>query len=422
MNFTKKTFENGLRLITVPIESSSTTTIMVVAETGAKYELKTQNGISHFLEHMCFKGTEKRPTAMDIARDLDGIGSRSNAFTMHEYTGYWAKAHPKHTEKIVDVLTDIYLNSTFPVSEIEKEKGVILEEMNMYEDTPQALAPYLFLELLYGSDPAGSNILGDRDVIKKIVRDDFIGYRSKHYVAKATIVIVSGAFNQSIVEELVEKSFARISTAPRPKNPKLTEKQSKPKIKVKYKKTDQTHLVLGVRTWGAGDERNIALSVLETILGGGMSSRLFAKLREEMGVGYYVHCDTDTYANHGSLYVSAGVDKSRVKEVVSAIIEEFKKLLREEVKDAELQKTKDYIIGTMHLNLESSDGLGGFYALQEVTKGKLETPSEIEHKIKKVTAKDIKNVAKDIFHNNRLNLALVGDVENEKELRAILKI
>jgi predicted Zn-dependent peptidase len=422
MKFKKKVFKNGLRLITVPMKESPTATVMVMVETGGSYETKDIDGISHFLEHVCFKGTVKRPRSLDINGELDSIGSRSNAFTSHEYTGYYAKAHPKHINKITDVLSDIYLNSTFPKEEIEREKGVIIEEMNMYEDLPQRLAPYLFLKLLYGNQPAGSSILGNEKVIRKINRQDFIAYRKKHYVAEATIVVVSGTFDQKKIEKLVEKSFSEISKSKKHSKLKVIERQTKPAILIKHKKTDQTHLVLGVRTWAGRDKRNMALSVLSVILGEGMSSRLFQKLREEMGVSYYVRATQDEYTDHGNFTVSAGVDKGRLNEVIKAILDEFRKLIKTPVPEAELKKAKDYLIGNMYLGLESSDEIGGFYVTQEIVKGRMVTPKEVEKKITKVSARDVQNIAREIFKNKNLNLAVIGDVKNEKKLQAILKI
>src|SRR3989344_3446277 len=228
MNFKKQILKNGLTIITVPIKDAPSVTVLVTVHTGSKYESKEQNGLSHFLEHMCFKGTSKRPKAIDISRELDSIGSQSNAFTSQEFTGYYAKAHPDHLDKILDVVSDIYVNPVFSPEEIEKEKGVIIEEINMYEDMPIRSVHDVFMEVLYGDQPAGWNVAGTK------------------------------------------------------------ENENKPEIKIKHKETDQTHIVIGVRTFDSKDKRSFTLKVLNAVLGGGMSSRLFQKLREEMGVGYYV--------------------------------------------------------------------------------------------------------------------------------------
>ena len=422
MKFHKKTFKNGLRLITVPITGAPTATVMVMAQAGASYENKKNEGISHFLEHMAFKGTLRRPSSKEINSELDSIGSRSNAFTGHEYTFYYAKAHPKQVEKIIDVLSDIYLNSTFPEAEIEKEKGVIVEEMNMVEDSPQRLAPYLFLKLLYGDTPAGSNILGRKEIVKAIKRDDFLRYKNDHYLAEGTVVIVSGSFNNKKIEKLIEKSFASIPTIPKKGKVRVAESQSKPKILIKKKKTDQVHLVLGVRTWGAKDKRNTTLALLNTILGEGMSSRLWHRLREDLGICYYVRTEADEYTDHGYFAIYAGVDKDRVTEAVGAILEELRKIKSELVDEVELKKAKDFLSGTMYLGLESSDEIGAFYAIQEAIRGKLKTPQQLEKEIQKISSKEILRIAKEIFLNKKLNLAIVGDIKNPEKFSSILKI
>ena len=196
MEYKKTILKNGLRVITVPMKDNPTVTVLVLVETGSKYETKAKNGISHFLEHMCFKGTAKRPTAQAISSELDGLGSSYNAFTSQEYTGYYAKSSANHFKKIFDVVSDIYLNSAFPAAEIEKEKGVIVEEINMYEDMPHRHVHDLFASLLYGDTPAGWNIAGTRDNVRAMKREDFVQYHQAHYVPKATTVIIAGKVSE----------------------------------------------------------------------------------------------------------------------------------------------------------------------------------------------------------------------------------
>jgi len=210
MQYTKKKLKNGMRIITIPMKENPTTTVLVLVETGSKYENKENNGISHFLEHMCFKGTSRRPSAFDITKELDGIGAQYNAFTSHEYTGYYAKSDHKNLDIILDVVSDMYLNPIFPEKEIEKEKGVIIEEINMYRDLPQHIVGDEFMKLLYGNHPAGWDIVGTKENIQKIMRTDFIDYRSKHYVASATTVIVAGKINEKDVFKKVTSAFKDI--------------------------------------------------------------------------------------------------------------------------------------------------------------------------------------------------------------------
>lgn len=422
MKFNKTVLKNGLRVITVPLKDNPAVTVLVMVEAGSKYETKDINGLSHFLEHMCFKGTEKRPRAADISRELDSIGAQYNAFTSQEYTGYYAKAHPKHLLKIIDVISDMYLNPVFDASEIEKEKGVIVEEINMYEDMPHRHVHDIFMELLYGDTPAGWNIAGTRELVRSMTRDHFIAYREKHYVAEGTVVIVSGNFDEGKVLAEIERAFRKISTAKKQSKISVRERQEKPEICIKDKKTDQTHLVLGVRAFGILDEKVIKLKVLNAVLGGGMSSRLFQKLRDEMGVGYYVRSGSDEYTDHGYLAVSTGVDKSRVTEVLKAILGELKRLATETVPPEELAKAKEFLIGNMYLSLESSDALAEFYGFQEALKHKNEMPDEIAKKIEGVTAQEIKEIAGEIFQDKLLNLAIIGEIKDKEELARAFKL
>src|SRR5574343_287559 len=207
MKFTKTILKNGLKVITVPMKDNPTLTVLVMVEAGSKYETKEINGLSHFLEHMCFKGTIKRPKAIDISRELDAIGSQYNAFTAQEYTGYYAKSDAKHFKKIFDVVSDIYLNSTFPEGEMEKEKGVIIEEINMYEDLPPRHVQDMMMELLYGDQPAGWNIAGEKKNIINMKRDDFVKYHKEHYVPSATTIVVAGKITEKQVSTEVHKIF-----------------------------------------------------------------------------------------------------------------------------------------------------------------------------------------------------------------------
>jgi predicted Zn-dependent peptidase len=421
MQYHTSKLKNGLRVITVPMKDNPTVTVLVMVETGSKYENKKNNGLSHFLEHMCFKGTLKRPSAHAISAELDGLGSQYNAFTGQEYTGYYAKSDAKHFKQVFDVVSDIYLNSTFPEAEMEKEKGVIVEEINMYEDMPHRHVQDLFMSLLYGDQPAGWNIAGTRENVRAMTRTDFVNYKAAHYVPKATVVVVAGKVNQKEVEKEVARVFGELKSGKKDTKLKVVEKQTKPQVLVQYKKTDQTHFVLGVRTFDMFNKTNPVLTVLSTILAGGMSSRLFIKLREEMGVAYYVRSYNDTYTDHGFLEISAGVSNDRVKEVVTEILKECKKLTTELVTPAELSKVKEYLTGNQKLELESSDAWASYYGSQEIAHKKIKTPEEGEAGIRKVTAKQVRDMAQKIFTNANLNLAAIGPFEDKKEFEGILR-
>lgn len=408
MKFNKTILKNGLRLITVPMPDNPAVTVLVMVEAGSKYETKKQSGLSHFLEHMVFKGTPKRPKSSDISRELDSIGANYNAFTGQEWTGYYAKAEARHLDIVIDVVSDMYLNPLFDEKEISKEKGVIVEEIRMYNDLPQHHVHDVLSSLLHGDQPAGWNIAGTEDNVRSFTKEMLIEYRTAHYVSGATTVIVSGAFDEKKLHMAIEQAFSAMSDSGKSGKKPVVESQSAPQVKIEFKETDQTHLVIALRTFPVTDKRIPAMQLLSAVLGGGMSSRLFAKMRDQLGICYYIRTSHNPFTDHGDLTISAGVDNARLEEAVKGILEECRLLKTELISPAELKKAKDYIAGTTLLELETSDARAEFCGYQEVLKEKIESPDEIIKKINAVTAEDVQKLARQIFVNNGLNLALVG--------------
>jgi len=421
MKFHKKIFPNGVRYIAVPMSESPTATVMVLVEAGSKYETKKINGVSHFLEHFLFKGTTKRPKPADISRELDCLGAQYNAFTGQESTAYFAKARKDKADKIVEIISDMYLNPKLPADEISKERGVIIQEINMYEDEPMRHAQDLFLELLYGDQPAGWNIAGTKKSVAGLNREHLADYRKKHYVAEATTVVVSGSFDETKMEKSIGKIFGKMSEAKKPGKVSVTEAQKAPAILVKHKETDQTHLVIGARAFDTFSPQVPCLKLLGVILGGGMSSRLFQKLRDELGLCYYVSASSDLYTDHGVFTVSAGVATEKVSSAITAILEELRGLADSPPPASELRKAKDFLIGNFYLSLESSDELAQFVGLQEVLRKPLKTPEQIAEEIEKVTALEIQNLARQIFTPQNLNLALIGPFKDDKQFLPLLR-
>ncbi len=421
MKFNKTILKNGLRVITVPMKDNPTVTVLVMVEAGSKYETKEMNGLSHFLEHMCFKGTEKRPKVIDISGELDSVGAQYNAFTSQEYTGYYAKADYKHLDMLLDVVSDMYLNPVFNEREIEKEKGVIIEEINMYEDLPHRKVQEIFANLLYGDQPAGWDIAGTKENIRNMKRSYFTDYRKNHYVASATTVVVAGKFDEKKTLDSLKKIWGDISSGKKKGKIKTKESQDKPEVLIQNKDTDQTHMVLGVRSFDTYNKNNPALRVLTTVLSGGMSSRLFQKLRDEMGICYYVHAENDTSTDHGVFQVSAGLDNKRVKEGIEAVMEEFRRLKTETVSADELNKVKQQIQGNLYLGLETSESFAEYCGYQEVLNKPIKMPEQIISETEVVTAEDIKKIANKIFQDKNLNLAIVGRFKDKKEFLPILK-
>lgn len=420
MIFNKTILENGLRVITVPIDDNPAVTVLVMVETGSEYEKKNINGISHFLEHMMFKGTKSRPKAIDISNELESLGAHYNAFTGTEYTGYYAKVGKDNFDSALDIISDVYLNPLLLQAEIEKEKGVITEEIKMYQDMPQRQVQEIFTSLVYGDQPAGWSIAGEENTIKKFDSNTFKKYMSEHYTASGTIVVVSGSINEKEIIKKIRDKFSDISTGQKNKKEKIIENQSKPELIVKYKDSDQAHIVMGVRTFDSKSDFAPTLSVLGVLLGGGMSSRLFQKLREEMGVCYYINAGNDTYTDHGIFTISAGVDIKRIHEVIKTIISECKKVIDEEITEKELKRVKDYMCGSFMLSLETSDARAEYVAMGEILKGKIISPQEKIEKIQSVTVSDIKKLAKEIFVDEKLNLAIIGPYKESESFKQIL--
>jgi predicted Zn-dependent peptidase len=421
MKYTKKTLKNGLRIISVPMKDSETAIAMVLVEAGSDYEIKSNNGLSHFLEHMCFKGTQKR-TGDDIKYELDSLGSDSNAFTGNEYTGYYAKANHLKIDKILDLVSDIYLNPTFPEKDIDIEKGVIIEEINMNEDLPQRKVWDIWMKLLYSNQSAGQTIIGPKENIKKIKQIDFKKYHQEHYIPNKTVIVVAGKINENKIIELIKQKFEKIPKAKTSKKIKTIENQLKPQINIFEKKTDQTHLILGFRAFSLFDKRNKFLSLAAVILGKGFSSRLFTKMRDELGMCYYTRADVDSFTDHGFFAVSAGVGNARFEEAVKVIMEEFKKIRDIKISEKELQKAKDFLLGKLATSLETSDAWAMYYGFQELHHEKIETPEDIVKKINKITAKDIEKVLKQIFDISKFNLVAVGPQKITPSLKKLLKI
>ncbi|MFH1523001.1 MAG: pitrilysin family protein [Patescibacteria group bacterium] len=422
MNKIKQTtLKNNLKLITVPMTGTKTATILVVVGTGSKYENKKNNGISHFLEHMFFKGTKKRPNTLAISSELDGVGGEYNAFTTKEYTGYWVKVDSSKIKLAIDIVSDMLLNSKFDSEEINREKGVIAEEINMYHDNPIMYIEDVFETCLYGNSPAGWEIIGTKKNISSFKRQDFISYLESQYGAGNTVICVAGNMKNDI-DKLIDKYFFKLKQCGFKEKQAVKEKQGKPNVKLHYKKTDQANLSLGVRTYPINHKNEYILKVLGIILGGSMSSRLFTELRERRGLAYYVRTQTEFYTDSGYLTTQAGVPVDKIEEAIKVILKEYRKLTKVLVSEKELIKTKDLIRGRSTIQFESSDNVAGWYAKQGILREKILSPENFFKEIDKVKASDIKKVAKEIFSSKGLNLALIGPSKNEKKFEKILKL
>ena len=413
--YKKTTLKNGLRIITVPQKETQTATVLILVKTGSKYETKEISGISHFLEHMLFKGTEKRKGPLAVAEELDSVGGEFNAFTGEEYTGYYAKVNHLYFDIALDWVSDIFLNSKIPSKEMIKEKGVIIEEINMYKDNPMMYIGDLWKKVLYGDQPAGWDIAGTKETVLKIERKDIKKYIDSQYTPSNTIVCVAGKINEEEVIKKVNKYFAQIKDNNPREKVKVIEEQKEPQIEIIYKDINQTNLALGVRGYSMSHNNKFTMDVMAVILGGMMSSRMFSEVREKLGAAYYVRTYNNTDPDTGSLVTLAGVENGKIHKVIETILKEYLKLTKKEVSIKELKKAKEYLKGKIVLRMESSDAQASFYGTQELLKNEIISLEEVFKRIDKVTANDIMNVAKDIFKNDKLNLAIIGPFKNKKD-------
>lgn len=422
MKYKKHTLKNGLRIILAPMLDTETATVIVMTGVGSRYETQKENGLAHFLEHMFFKGTKRRPDTYTITKELDSIGAEYNAYTAKDHTAYYAKVEAHHWDTALDVVSDLFLNAKLEQEEIDRERGTILQEINMYEDMPQRRVGEHFEKLLYGAHPLGREILGPKENIKSFKRKDFIKYLNRGYTADNVVVGVAGKIDPKKVKKEIEKHFAHIRTGKRPVFKKMNEKQSKPALSLHHKKTDQTHLIVGVRAYDMFHKDRFVISILATILGGGMSSRLFLEVRERRGLAYNVHTSVDTYHDVGYLATQCGVEHENLEKALVVILGEYKKAATELAPAEELQKAKEYIKGHFALGMEGSDDVVEYLVTQETVRHQVILPKERGKMIDRVTAEDVRRVAQDIFTDKRLNMAVIGPHAHHKELEKLLSL
>ncbi len=422
MALKKTVLKNGLRIITYPMENTRALTLLVLFGAGTKYETKKINGISHFLEHIVFKGTKKRPNPTDIAKEIDKVGGIINAYTSKELMGFWTKVDSKHLELSCDIISDMIFNPLIKEKAIEKEKKTIIEEINMYFDMPQTYILELWEKLLYGDQPAGWMISGEKETLRQISREDVIKYSRNQFSAKNAVIVLAGNFSEKEAIFKLKKFFGKFKKNKTLLKKPVVEKQKTPQVLIQTKETDQTHLVLGVRAYNIFSQKRYPLAVLANLLGGNMSSRLFTEIREKRGMAYHVRAMAEAYTDSGYLITHAGLDNKRTVDAIKVIIKEYRKLKEKKVSKAELQKAKDNIKGHLYLGLETSEAWATYFGEQEILKGKIDTPEKQCQMIDKVSQNDILKVAKEIFRNDKLNLALIGPFKDKEKFQKLLKL
>lgn len=420
MNKYKVNFlSNKVPVISVPIKGATAATALVMVKTGSKYEDRRSSGLSHFLEHMFFKGTVKRPDTLTISSELDALGGEYNAFTAKEFTGYWIKVASRKLPQALGIISDMLLNSVFSEEEIERERGVIIEEINMYEDNPLMHIEDVFEACLYGDSPAGRDTIGTKENVQRFKRADFLKYLSQQYGSRSIYIILAGNL-QALKLESVDRYFSALAPNPWQASAPSPDKQKTPQVKVVYKKIDQMNLSLGVRAYPIGHPDEFKVKLLALILGGSMSSRLFINLRERNGLAYYVRTLSEVYSDTGYLTTQAGVPMAKTAAALNIIMSEYRRLKTELISPVELKRAKDLLQGKSLLQLEASDNLATWYGRQALMRSKIMTPGEFFKRFKNIQADDLRRVAKKIFIDHNLNLALIGR-GSAKNFKKILK-
>ncbi len=421
MHYEKKIFENGMKAIVIPMENTSAVTLLVLVGTGSRYESKNINGISHFLEHLFFKGTKSRPSPGEIASALDKIGAVYNAFTSKELTGFWVKSAYSDFDVSLDIVSDILLEPLFKEEEIERERSVILQEKNMREDMPPAKADEVLENVLYRDAPLGWDVIGTEESIKSIGRNQILDYLKNHYIGPNAIVIVAGNVDKIKTFSDLEKKFKRMPEGKAKDAEKEKDFQESPRIKLIDKKTDQMHFAMAVRAYDIFDERKYPLGLLATVMGGNMSSRLWMEIREKLGLAYYVGSEGDQYSDVGYLGIRAGIPHEKLAKVLEKITEIIGKIRQKGISEKELKDAKSFTRGRFALSLESSDEVAVFLGEQELLLKKILQPKEILKKIEKVSRNDIMKAGTDVFNSSKSNLVAIGQHQDIKAKEQLYK-
>ncbi|MFC1510761.1 M16 family metallopeptidase [Candidatus Margulisiibacteriota bacterium] len=397
---------NGLKIMTEQLPTMRSVTMGILIGTGSASENRQESGISHFIEHMLFKGTPKR-SAFEIAHALDSVGGKINAFTAKEQTMYYAVVLDKHIDLAVDILCDILLNSKFEPKDMELEKKVVLEEIKMYEDTPDELIHDFFSEKILHGHPIAKPTIGFEDSIKAISRERIDGYMEKWYSPQNTIISLAGGIPKDATERIMSylHGWKGLEPIPKPIEPEITGS-----INLKRKKTEQVHLCLGVKGPSQTDENRYPYSILDTILGGSMSSHLFQEVREKRGLAYSIFSTVAPFRNFGIAYVYAGTSQKNLQKVIEVILDQFKKLKRQGVTAEELSRAKEYLKGTLVLGMEATSARMSWLARSEFYYNRVMTIDEVFDKVDKITQDDIVRLANHYFRDEHLTLAVIGDM------------
>jgi len=421
--YEKTTLPNGVRVVTGPMSGVRSASLIFCYNVGSRYEPAPIAGVSHFLEHMLFKGTERRPDPMTISEEIESVGGMLNAATGRESTSYWCKVPSTHFGLAFDVLADMLRNSTFDTTELDKERKVIFEEIRSVQDVPEELVHDITDQLVWGDDPVGREIAGSEETVANTTRDAMIDFWRRNYTPDRLVVAAGGDVRHEEVVELTERFFGDLKPSGAPdRYPAVAEIQSARRVKVLNRETEQAHLCVAFPAVSYHDDRRYAQSTIESILSSGMSSRLFQEIREKRGLVYSVYGYFRGYEDVGQGVVYAGTDVARVEETVEAIVGELRKIRDVTVPAVELEHSKTLRKGRLLMGLEDSRSVASWVGGQEATYGEIKTPEEVMEKIEAVTVEDVQALANEILREDKLNLALIGPYEDDTPFANLLAL
>lgn len=409
MLYHQSQLKNGLRVITLPMEGRHSVAVAIWVRAGSRYEPRRLSGITHFLEHMLFKGTQKR-TTRQIKEAVEGVGGMLNAFTTEECTCYFAKLLKEDFPIALDVLADMVNNATLPVQEFEKERPVILEEIKMYRDQPAQYAHELMIELLWPDQPLGRPVAGSVETVSKMTRPQVVAYKQRHYHPANMVVAVAGPLSHNAVVDPCEALFGKFARRPLSRYSKSSSQQRKPRTFFLEKPTEQTHFVIGMHGFSHRHPDRYKLGVLNVLLGGNMSSRLFEEVRERRGLAYEIKSGLSFYEDTGSVLISAGVDTKKVSKTIRVILHELAKLCRKPVKTDELRRAKDYFMNQLTMTMEDTLDHMLWSCERAVYDAELPDPKKIKEAVESVTADEVQDLSRRLFRTAHLNLTLIGPV------------
>lgn len=420
--YQKATLDNGLNTITSTMPHTLAVCVSLFIGSGSRYELPEQAGLSHFVEHLCFKGTEKRPTAKEVSETIDCIGGILNGGTDKELTVYWAKVARPHFTVALELIADMICNSKFDPVEMENERKVIMEELKMSMDSPQSRVDTLIDEVLWPNQALGRDVAGTKETVSMFNRQMVLDYVPHHYLPNNTVLSVAGDISHEEVVSTAGKMLGGWAEGATSSWFPVDDAQNTPRLKVERKKTEQVNLCLALRGLHNMHPDRFALDLMNVVLGDGMSSRLFLELRERRGLAYDIHSHISYFRDSGSLAIYAGVDPGKLESALEAILGELARIREEQVPEAELVKAKEMGKGRLMLRMEDTRSVAGWTGGQELLTGRILTVGEVIEKVDSVTAEDIRKLARELFLTPRLNLAVVGPVKNSGRLDKLLKL